>query len=440
MFLKKLSHIFLPQEKRSFVKLLLAILVLSLLEVMGVASILPFMELIANPDAIQSNPLLARIYAAGYFSSERQMLIASGVLVILLISTSNLFGIYTLWRQYRFTWGMAHRLGMRLLKSYLAKPYTYYLQVNTSELKTYLIGEVGTLTAGVLLPIIDLIARITVALVIFGLLIYVNPWIAISSLLLLGGIYALIYLFRQRTLQRLGEERIVHNVGRYRSLAELLSGIKLIKANDNQDFFYQRYEQSSRHFSNIMPRFTIIMVAPKYILEIFAFGGILTITLALYVQEGNLQDALPVLSLYALAGYRLLPALQQGFAALSKLRHNLPVLDKLHEDLHQALTFESSNSAQSLPSLAFEREIRINKLTFSYPEQATPVLQNFDLTISKGQVVAFVGSTGSGKTTLVDLLTGLLQPTAGGISIDGQLLDATLLPAWRQLLAYVPQQ
>ena len=345
MLFQKLSSIFQRWEKVRFLQLMAAVLLLGLLEVAGVASILPFMELMADPAAIQNNAWLKSAYDAAGFTSERNMLIASGILVVSLITCSNLFGIYTVWTQHRFTWDMSHQMSMRLLKTYTTKPYSYFLNINTSELQSYLMGEVVTLNSGFLLPVIELISRCTVALVIFGLLVFVSPLIAISSLGALGGIYLLIYLFRQRYLQRLGEDRIKHNISRYQSLSELLHGIKPIKANSNTDFFYQRYEKASQQFSDIMPRFSIVMMSPKYVLEIFAFGGILLITLILYIQSGNIQQALPMLSLYAVAGYRLLPALQKAFAALSKIRHNRPVLDKLYDDLVYSLQQEVKKTA-----------------------------------------------------------------------------------------------
>ncbi len=436
---QKISDIFQRREKIRFLQLMAAVLVLGLLEVAGVASILPFMELMADPAAIQNNVWLKNAYDWLGFSSERSMLITSGVLVITLITCSNLFSVFTVWAQYRFTWNMSHRMSMRLLKTYMNKPYNYFLKVNTSELQTYLMGEVGTLNSGFILPMIDLISRSMVALVIFTLLVIINPLIALSSLGVLGGAYLLIYLLRHRYLQRLGEDRIKYNINRYTSLSELLNGIKPIKANSSGDFFFRRYESASQLFSDIMPRFSIVMISPKYVLEILAFGGILFITLALYVQSGNIQEALPLLSLYAVAGYRLLPALQKAFAALTKIRHNRPVLDKLYDDLVYTLQMEAKGPT-SIPTLSFRQEIRLRQVNFGYEEEKEALFNNFDLVIPKGQVVALVGATGSGKTTLIDLIVGLLQPSAGQIEIDGQALTREYVAAWRQKIAYVPQQ
>ncbi|MEO0873667.1 MAG: ABC transporter ATP-binding protein [Bacteroidota bacterium] len=439
MLFQKLSGIFQRREKIRFFRLMAAVLLLGLLEVAGVASVLPFMELMADPAAINDSKWLRWAYNLFGFSSARNMLIASGTLVVLLITCSNLFGIYTIWSQYRFTWNMSHRLSMRLLRTYLAKPYAYFLGINTSELQAYLMGEVVTLTSGLLFPVIEFISRCTVAFVIFALLILVSPLIAFSSLGVLGGIYLIIYLMRQRYLQQLGEDRIKHNIQRYQSLSELLNGIKTIKANSSTGFFFRRYEQASELFSSIMPRFLVVTMSPKYVLEIFAFGGIVLITLALFIQSGNIQQALPLLSLYAVAGYRLLPALQRAFAALSKIRHNLPVLNKLHADLVKSLSYEQAQRT-NVPALPFEKEIRIQQVSFGYENGQVQIFEDFDLVIPRGEVVALVGSTGSGKTTLIDLLVGLLHPESGVIKVDGQVINEQYQEAWRRKIAYVPQE
>jgi ATP-binding cassette subfamily C protein len=436
---RKLSDILLKREKSQFFKLMLAILIMGLLEVVGVASILPFMELIASPDAIQQNPFLLKVYEFLGFESEREMLVYSGVLVILLITFSNTFSVLTTWFQYKFSWGLAHSFSVRLLTNYLNKPYSYFLNKNTSELQAYLIGEVGTLTAGVILPIIDLASCITVALVIFSLLVIINPGIALSTLFVLGGIYLVIYLLRQKYIKQLGESRIVYNVKRYGSLTELLSGIKTIKTYSSQDYFFNRFSEASDMFTKIMPRFNIVMLAPKYILEIFAFGGILGITLFLFMRSGNIQQTLPILSLYAVAGYRLLPALQKAFAAITKLRHNYPVLDKLYDDLVKSIEYAEQEPKPTY-SLPFERELVIDRITFAYEENSQPLFDDFSVRIPKGKVIAFVGSTGSGKTTLVDIIVGLLQPQSGHIKLDDTALSDENIESWRKKMTYVPQQ
>ena len=428
-----------PGEKLKFGWLLFAILIMGFLEVVGIASILPFMQLLAEPNAIEKSSWLQWAYDYFQFDSHRSMLVGAGIGVIFLITVTNLFSAFTVWLQFKYSWQVAHDFGTRLLQAYLKKPYAYYLNKNTAELRAYLISEVSSLTSGVLIPLIEMLTKSVVSLVIFALLIWIDPKVALTMSAVLGGAYMLIYYAQRGLLKRLGEHRITTNLLRYKNLAELLTGIKTVKVSGTQEFFYKRYETASQEFCDVQPKVSMMMAAPKYFLEIFAFGGILAVTLYLYTSGGNLQAALPRLSLYAVAGYRLLPALQRAFTAASRIKHNIPVLDKLHADLYASLGISLTEGTVSAP-LPFEEAIRLDNVAFHYENMPQMVLEDFNVEIKKGEIIAFVGSTGAGKTTLIDLFVGLLEPTGGRILIDAQPLIPQNQAAWQRQIAYVPQE
>ncbi len=409
------------------------------LEVVGVASILPFMQLVSEPDAIDKSTLLTNIYHYFNFTDHRQMLIYSGVCVMILIALTNLFAIFTTWLQYSYSWGVAHHLSTRLLQTYINKPYRFFLNTNTSELRAYIISEVNGLTGGVIIPLIEVFSRAFVSLTIFGLLLWVDVKIALVMFGALGGAYLLIYLAQKNYLKKIGNYRIEMNLLRYKSLQELLDGIKTVMVYNQQRFFYDRYHHASKEFCEIQPKYNLLLATPKYILEFLAFGSILGITIYIFITSGNIQSAIPRLSLYAVAGYRLMPALQKAFAAAAKLRHNYPVLEKLHDDLVKSLQYQKQFEQDIIP-IPLNEVIELNHLNFSYEGAENEVIKNFNLDIQKGQTVAFIGSTGSGKTTLVDLIVGLLHPTNGQINIDDYNLNTSNIKSWRANLAYVPQE
>lgn len=417
----------------------MTILVMGFLEVVGIASILPFMQLLSEPDAVAKSSLLTSIYDFFNFSSTRSMLLASGFGVILLLTISNLFSAFANWLQFKYSWQVAHNLGTRLLKAYLLKPYSYFLQKNSAELKTYLVGEVTGLTMGVLIPALEFLSRSTVALVIFGLLIWVDYKVALTMAAVLGGAYLLIFYSQKKLLSKLGERRIEKNLLRYKTIGELLSGIKTVKVSGTQSFFYERYSSASKEYCEVQPKVSMIMATPRYFLEIFAFGGILAVTLYLYSEGENLQSALPRLSLYAVAGYRLLPALQRAFASASRIKHYLPVLDKLQADLILALERKNELEAGHSP-FTFQEKIELRKASFHYESVPNLILDNFSIEIKRGEIVAFIGSTGAGKTTLIDILVGLLNLTNGGLYVDGKNVNMNNQAAWQQNIAYVPQE
>ncbi len=414
-------------------------MVLALLEVVGIASIIPFMDLLSRPDAINKSRWLSMVYDIYPFESSRNFLIFSGCFIIGVIALSNILGIITTYFHLKISWNIAHRLSTKLLAIYANKPYSYYLDQNTSELRAYLIAEVAALTSGVLIPMIEFISRSIICTIIFALLIYLSPQITLTMVAFLGGAYFLIYISRQKFLTGLGQDRVKANADRFSFLEEMLTGIKTVKIYGVQHFFYERFAQVSRKFNDIQPKVQMVYATPKYLLEILAFGGILSVTMYLYISSGDITRALPKLSLYAIAGYRLLPSLQRAFSAAAKVKHNLPSLDKLYHDLvsHHELKHSMKPTLTKLP---FNRRISIENLSFRYENSPVNILDNLNVDIDKGSRIAFVGSTGSGKTTLIDLVTGLLTPTSGHIKVDDVVILPDNVAEWQLNIGYVPQE
>jgi len=406
--------------------------------VVGVASILPFMQLMAEPNAIEKSSWLSSVYEYFQFESPRQMLIYSGIGIIILIGVTNIFTVFTTWLQYKFSWGIAHHLGVRLLRTYIYKPYDFYLDNNSSKIKAYIISEVGSLTGGVIIPIIEIFSRLFMSIIILSMLVFVDPKVAMVMFGGLGGAYLIIYLSQKNYLKRIGTHRINMNLLRYQSLQELLQGIKTIMVYNKREFFYDRYHYASREFSDIQPKYNLLLSIPRSLLEFLAFGSILGVTIYLYTDSGNIQSAIPRLSLYAVAGYRLLPAMQKIFTALAKLRHNFPIVNKLYTDLKKShIDYKMKEPVRALP---FQEAVVLDNVSFKYENATRPVIDHLTIEIKKGETVAFIGSTGSGKTTLVDLFVGLLYPGKGKIIVDNTALTASNITQWQKQLAYVPQE
>ncbi len=412
---------------------------MGILEVVGVASILPFMELMSKPEAIEESRHLRSAYEFFDFENSRQMLIYFGIGIIALLGLTNAFSIGSLWFQYKLSWNISHNLSTRLLTSFIKKPYSFFLNENTNKIKACVIAEVGSLTGGVMIPLIELVSRAFVSIIIFILLLMVDTKIALLAFAGLGGAYLVIYMLRKNYLTEVGKHRIAMNLLRYKTVAELFDGIKTIMAYKKLKLFYTRFEEASKEFTDVQPRYNLLLMAPKYILEFIAFGGVLAFTIYLFVTSGNIQNAIPRLTLFAVAGYRLLPALQKVFTAASKIRHHYPVLEKLHGDLLE-VTNDSTDLVGSEATIGFQESLVLENIWFSYENADQPVVQNLSLRIKKGEMVSFVGSTGSGKTTIVDLITGLHKIDKGRIIVDDVVLDADDMSSWQNSIAYVPQE
>jgi ATP-binding cassette subfamily C protein len=405
----------------------------------GVVSVLPFMSLMGRPELIVETPQLNNLFQWGGFTNNRSFIIAAGVTVIILLTLSRLFAILMNFITESLLWRIYHRTSTRLLDYYISRPYRYFLSRNTADIRVYILREIHQLITGYLSPLITLVISGITCLTIVALILVINPLVAVISAVALGGAYLLIYQVRKRPLLRLGNEMQAASRRRHRTLEELLQGIKTVKTYGSEANFLEQYRMDTEILARVNPRLRIMYQTPKFILEIVAFTGIITVTLVLYLQTGDLATALPTLTLFAVAGYRLLPALQQVFGAVATMRSHQGLLDRLYDDLVKGLQFEAAPPVVPEP-LPFNHDIKLTTVGFHFPAAESPLFTDLNLRIPKQKVVAFVGATGSGKTTLVDLITGLFAPTSGQILVDGKSLAETTLLAWRAQLAYVPQE
>jgi ATP-binding cassette, subfamily B, bacterial PglK len=440
--IRKVLVLFEPRERWQLFGLLGVIVLMAVVQTVGVASILPFMSLVGNPDAIAENRLLSGLYERFGFTSERSFLLFVGLVVLGITAFSNAFAAVTHWLMVRFVWRKQHQLSVRLLASYLQQPYTFHLNRNSAALTKNIIGEVKEVVNGVIMPGLRMIAQTIVSLFIIGLLFAVDVALAVTSIVVLGGSYGVLYTLVRRKQIRLGRIRAVANAGRFKAANEALGAIKETKVLGREREFVARFSKPARRYANTNASNAVISDIPKYVLETIAFGGILLVVLYILGTREDFGQAVAVMSLYALAGYRLMPALQQIFNGLARVRFFAPALDTLSADLEGGgwlvLMTDGSRTAET-NAVGVEREIALERVTFRYPESNETVVREIDLRIPRHTTVGLVGSTGSGKTTLVDIVLGLLQPEAGSLRVDGVEITGAHLPGWRRRLGYVPQ-
>ncbi|OAV43677.1 hypothetical protein A3850_003820 [Lewinella sp. 4G2] len=408
-------------------------------EVVGVGAILPFMKIVATPENTAGSVWVKGLQHLTGASDHGDLVVWSAILVFGLLLLGNLCRGVVGYLQQKIGWSISAALSSRLLKAYLSRGYDFYLTKNSSELKVSLLSEVNKFTTGVLIPLLSLISKGTLVVVIAALLFYVDPLLSFVSVLVLGGLFLLIYWWRRRALSKLGEKRVESNVRRYGSLIELFSGIKTFMVYGVEGFFYQRFSRAAHDFSEVQPSMFVISQTPRLGMEVLLFGGLLGMTTYLYFSLGDISEALPILSLYALAGVKLLPSLQAVYVAATSLRHHANTVDALYADFHHPQNGSAIVVTEELAPQRLQSSIALEGLSFSYENSDSPALRDINLKIEKGTTVAFVGSTGSGKSTMADILVGLLRPSAGFLLLDGVALTPEDTPAWQKGIAYVPQ-
>lgn len=431
-------------ERRNGVLLICLMLVMGLLEAVGVASVMPFISVVTNPEVVKTNYYLNAAYIGLGFTSIDNFLLFLGSGVFVIVIGSLVLKGLTYWAMARFTHMRNYTLSSRLLRGYLGRPYSFFLNRHSADLGKSVLSEVGLVINNALMPAMNLLANGIIAIFLVALVLMVNSVVAVVALLVIGGAYSLIYVVLRSYIGRLGVERVKANKERFQVAQEALCGIKDVKVFGLENGYIHSFDRPARCFARVTVKNQIINQVPRFALEALVFGGMLVLLLGLLTVEGGALDkALPLIALYAFAGMRLMPALQQVYGALAKLRFGRPALEALHSDLVETkqagVLAAPSVRAETSKTLLLKESIVLDGILYTYPQASQPALNNLSLTIPACSTVGFVGSTGAGKTTAVDLILGLLEPQQGHLKIDGQSVSGKALRAWQRNIGYVPQ-
>jgi len=436
----RLYALLTPVQKRQLLALSLAMLATAVLQLAGVTSILPFVNLLTHPEVVTEDTLYARAYDYLGFDGFQSFALAFGVVVLALLVLGNAFIVLTQWLITRRTWQLQSDLSSRLLATYLAQPYTAHIQRNSSEYSRNILQETAQLAQGVVRPVLSLFAAILTAAALSGLLIWINPGLSAAVAVVLAAAYGLIYFGLRPRMQRLGTERLDANAERFSAVNEAFGSVREVKVLHKESHFLDRYTRAARHFARSMADYQLLQQIPRYGIEALAFGTVVLVALYLLRAPGGVSGALPVISVFAVAAYRLLPAFQQIFQGISTLRFNRAAVAAVCRDFDQA----RADGPDALPAgpvepLPYEQTIRLREVCFRYPGARSHALDKVSLEIPRNSFVALAGATGAGKTTLADLILGILPPESGEIAIDDVVLNDENRRAWQANLGYVPQ-
>ena len=440
---KKLLDLLSAREKTHLYFIVASQIGLAFIDMVGVASVMPFIALVSSPDVLQTNRWLKLAYEFFRFTSPQSFLVLLGLVVFGLLVFSNLFKALTTWLTLKYDNQLNYTLARRLLAQYMARPYTFFLHRNTAEMGKNVLSEVRSVISGVLSSGMSVLSSALTSLFILLLLLMVNPYIAISVAAVLGGAYAWIFLLARARLAMISKDNFHSNNMRSKIAAEALSGIKDLKILGREQVFLERFAVYAQRTAQNNVTVGIISQLPRYALEVMAFGSILLIVLYFESSQGTSNQMIPVLSLYAFAGYRLLPAVQQIFSGITTVRANVAMLESLHRDLREGLTSIDPEldlvRPEHLQPLPFNRCLELHNVSFCYPGAQCPVIDRMSLTIAHNSSIGLVGATGSGKTTTVDLILGLLTATSGELLVDGVKIGRETVGNWQLNLGYVPQ-
>lgn len=435
----KLLSLLTPKERRRLLLLSLGIVVLGLTEVAGIGIIGPFISVATNPEVIHTNPYLQSVYQILSFESESAFVFFVGVIVLVVTILRNVVAVLVRYAEIRFGQMRNHSISTRLLARYLSDPYIRFVDRNSSELGKNILSEVGEVIRGYLIPLLESISKAVVVVSIVAFLIVVEPRMALTLASILVLVHGMVYLITRGPLFRVGKLRVEANRQRYRVINEVFGGIKDTKLMGKENVFLSEFKKPSRELARYRALKELYGAVPKYILDTLVFTAIILVVLFYISGSDDLAGAVSIAGVYALAGYRLMPALDKLYKNLAKVRGSQPAVDLVYEQLEAGEPGAYLVPKKTPPRMPFERNIVLDSVSFTYPSSDSEVISDQTLHIDHNTTVGFVGPTGCGKTTTVDIILGLLTPQTGSLQIDDTEVTPANLRNWQANLGYVPQ-
>lgn len=438
--LKKLFYILPKGDAVKLFVLFVLMLVAAALEVAGIGMIPAFVAIVADPDRVMSTEWLQPLIEMLGIGNAQDLLIWGSVVLVGIFIIKSIYIITFNYFEARFIFNRRYTISYRLMQSYMQAPYTFHLQRNTSELLRNISQEINVLINNVITNILMMGREGVVTLAILTFLFSMEPLITMLVILLSGFGAGTFILLNKKKMKEYGEEEQERRAEMIKAVNQGLGGIKEARVLNREDEFIDKFRIEAFKSTRLMAYLRFIQQIPRPVVETTAVLGMLMIAVLLVWQDRSMGAIIPILTLFAMATVRLMPSVQQLVSMYTRLRYNIVSLDPVYDDLKELAAFntEFKKDRRKNNQLKLNDCIKINNISYHYPDSEVQALENISLTVPKGKAVGFVGSSGAGKTTIVDLILGLLEPDKGEILIDGVDIQQNL-SAWQKNMGYIPQ-
>lgn len=443
--LKKLFSLLNPSQRKNLFLLQFLVIFMAFAEIASVFSIGPFMALIGNLDQLNGDGLIAEAYKFSGITDQNNFIIAFGATVISILTLSALISTFTLWRLAMYGAKVGADLGNRLFSYYMNESWLFHSQRNSSDLVNKISVETTRVTGSIILQLMFLNAKATLVLFLSVSIFILDPKIALSGVAIFSFAYLFIYRLVKKQLELNGNMHTQGNRARFQLMSEGFGGIKEILLLGRQNFFKKRFFIASENFFYAWGNSQVLSSVPKYFMELVSFSAaVLLVMYFLVSNQGNLEIILPIVSIYALAGFKLLPAFQQIYFSISTIQANIASYENIKSDLKSSAVHYSDynyedDASVSSESISFSKAITLSNISFSYPETSESLISNLSIEFPKNQVIGLVGPSGSGKSTIIDILMGLVEPDAGELVVDSSALNLLQKRALQNSIGFVSQ-
>jgi len=438
---KELYSLLTREQRKRLFRLQLLVVAMAFTEVAGVMSVGPFMALVGDMSHLQGDGMLANLYQTTGMTPEN-FLFWLGTAVLIALTMAAGISMFTVWRLSLYGHQVGAEISIRLYRRYMQQPWLFHASGSSSDLTNKIAQECNRVTESILAPLMQMNAKLVMAIFMIITVFIFNPLVAISGVLVFLLAYLVLYCIVRQKLMANGRIVTLAQAERFNLMQEGFGGIKDVLLLGRQKVFNQRFEKASQLYGRAQGTTKALGMVPRYAMELIAFGAVIFLVLYLLkIHSGNLSSILPLVSVYALASFKLLPAFQQIYASISTIRGNLSAFDAIRKDLYASQeNYQNENiPSQQTRVISLREVITLDDVYFRYPGKEEQVLKGLSLSIPVNKVIGLVGPSGSGKSTVIDMLLGLIKPDSGELSIDGKMLTNDSTRAWQNNLGLVPQ-
>lgn len=438
--LNKLRYIFSHKEKVQLVGILVVVVIGSFMELLGVSVFMPFIQILLDPESIQTNELLNYFYTMFGFTTVEGYLSAIAIMICFVYLFKNIYLTYMQNTMLSFSYKTRMNLATRLLTTYMSQPYTFHLGKNIAELQKNLQHDTNQFML-LVNSALQLLAECAVIGCLGIFLFHTSHSITVVIMVLLAICVGIFVVISKKVSSRLGRENEENNAKLLQWINQSLSGIKEVKVLNRESFFVNSYKKVYKKLIKGAKNNEILAAVPKYIVEtVCMIGMLIAIIIKMYYGRNDFQAFVVQLSAFAVAAFRLLPSVGKINAYINNIMYSRAALDLIYHDLKE---IENCNmidfkEQQMIENWSFKEKIELKNITYHYPDSEKLVLSDVKFSINRGETIALIGSSGAGKTTLADILLGLLEPIKGKILVDGKNIYDNI-DAWHRMLGYIPQ-
>jgi len=436
----ELFSTFTTSQRKRFYVLQVLVVIMAFAEITGIASIVPLMAIVGDPSILERENLLATLYLKSNISEPYVFIFYLGFIILAILLMTSCISMYITWRLSMFATKVGVEIGDRLYSYYLSQDWLFHTRESSSEMTKKITNEATRITNDILIPLMNLNARVVLAFFIIFIMFLYDPIVLIFGLV----VFSLTYIFLFKILRKKLETNSKHISNmlseRFKLMNDGFGGIKEILLLGRNDNFKKSFFKTGDKLAYSQGANKVMASVPKYFMELLAFSSMIGLVLYLILDaQKNLGLILPILSVYALAGIKLLPAFQQIYFNVITIKGNLSAYESIRVDLKN-INIDILQKAESDHQVwSKQNEISLKDITFNYPGKTSPALQNISLKIKPNTLVGFVGTSGSGKSTLIDVIIGLIKPQLGEVTIDGTPLIRQNLRSWQNKIGFVPQ-